>query len=165
MLGFDVSFQYVGTERLMHGLVVSEMKQLELCPSHTRAGMRRHGYRSSSLSKYRCWYMTGWTSYTQTTDDGDGSAMAKTLLRVRRRASHTITSKLEGYSSLKPDLNLDPDEYTIDNVRNTIGLQYQHAKGRKDGIFYIYRPDYSKSYNRVFHIVGMRWHLDWKVGG
>lgn len=96
-------------------------------------------------------------------DDGDGSATAKTLLRLRLQARHAITSRLDGYFSVEPYLNFDPNEYIIDNVRNTIGLRYEYAKGRKAGIFYIYRPDYSKSYNRVFHVVGMRWDLDWKI--
>jgi hypothetical protein len=98
-------------------------------------------------------------------DDGDGSASAKTLLRARLQARHALTKKLDGYFSLEPYLNFDPSEYIIDNIRNTVGLRYEYAKGRKIGLFYIYRPDYSKSYNRVFHVVGLRWDLDWKVGG
>ena len=96
-------------------------------------------------------------------DDGDGSASAKTLLRVRMQARHALTKKLDGYVSVEPYLNFDPDEYIIDNIRNTVGLRYEYAKGRRVGLFYIYRPDYSKSYNRVFHVVGLRWDFDWKI--
>jgi hypothetical protein len=98
-------------------------------------------------------------------DDGDGSASAKTLLRTRLQARHALTKRLDGYFSVEPYLNFDPSEYIVDNIRNTIGLRYEYAKGRKLGLFYIYRPDYSKRYNRVFHVVGLRWDLDWKVGG
>jgi len=98
-------------------------------------------------------------------DDGDGSAAAKTLLRVRLQARHALTKKLDGYFSFEPYLNFDPSEYIVDNVRNTVGLRYEYAKGRKLGLFYIYRPDFARSYNRTFHVVGLRWDLDWKVGG
>lgn len=98
-------------------------------------------------------------------DDGDGSASAKTLLRTRLQVRHALTKRLDGYFSLEPYLNFDPSEYIIDNIRNTVGVRYEYAKGRRIGLFYIYRPDYSKSYNRVFHVAGLRWDLDWKVGG
>lgn len=98
-------------------------------------------------------------------DDGDGSASAKTLLRARLQARHALTKRLDGYFSLEPYLNFDPSEYIIDNIRNTVGVRYEYAKGRRIGLFYMYRPDYSKSYNRDFHVVGVRWDLDWKVGG
>jgi len=98
-------------------------------------------------------------------DDGDGSASAKTLLRARLQARHALTKRLDGYFSLEPYLNFDPSEYIIDNTRNTVGVRYEYAKGRRIGLFYMYRPDYSKRYNRDFHVVGVRWDLDWKVGG
>lgn len=51
-LDFDVSFQYGSIERPLHGLVVSELKQLQPGPSVFQSVMRRHGIRPGSLSKY-----------------------------------------------------------------------------------------------------------------
>lgn len=44
--------------------------------------------------------------------------------------------------------------YFVDNIRNTIGCKYKLRKDLKLDVFYIYRPDYSKSYNRVYNIIG-----------
>lgn len=96
-------------------------------------------------------------------DDGDGSAESKSILRTRLSVRHRITKKLDGYLQFEPYFTFSPDAYFIDNIRNTAGLRYEYKKNRRISVFYIYRPDYAKSYNRVFHVAGLRWDLDFKV--
>jgi hypothetical protein len=96
-------------------------------------------------------------------DDGDGSAESKSILRTRLSVRHRITKKLDGYLQFEPYFTFSPDAYFIDNIRNTAGLRYEYKKNRRISVFYIYRPDYAKSYNRLFHVAGLRWDLDFKV--
>ncbi len=95
-------------------------------------------------------------------DDGDGSATGTSILRTRLSVRHRITKKLDGYLQVEPYFTFTPGEYFIDNIRNTAGLRYEYRKDRRISVFYTYRPDFAKSYNRLFHIVGLRWDVDLK---
>ncbi len=59
------------------------------------------------------------------------------------------------YASVEPYFTFETGEYPIDNIRNTLGLKYEYAKNKKVEVYYIYRPDFAKSYNRTFHVIGV----------
>ena len=95
-------------------------------------------------------------------DDGDGSATGTSILRTRLSVRHRITKKIDGYLQFEPYFTFSPGEYFIDNIRNTAGIRYEYKKDRRISVFYIYRPDFAKSYNRLFHVAGLRWDVDLK---
>lgn len=96
-------------------------------------------------------------------NDGDVSNQSKWILRTKIGMEHALSKKLEAYASIEPFFTFDKTEYFIDNIRNTIGLKYEYKKNNTIGFFYIYRPDYAKSYNRNFHIAGIKIDLNWKI--
>lgn len=96
-------------------------------------------------------------------NDGDVSNQSKWILRTKIGMEHVLSKKLEAYASIEPFFTFDKTEYFIDNIRNTIGLKYEYKKNNTIGFFYIYRPDYAKSYNRNFHIAGIKIDLNWKI--
>lgn len=91
---------------------------------------------------------------------GDGDAFARTRLR----AEYPVTKKLDVYGSVEPFFGFG-GEYPVDNWRNELGLQYAFTKGVRLDLYYIYRPDYGKAYNRYFHVVGVTLRFSTKVGG
>jgi len=96
-------------------------------------------------------------------NDGDVSNQSKWILRTKLGLEYALSKKLEAYTSVEPFFTFDKTEYFIDNIRNTIGLKYAYKKNNTLGFFYIYRPDYAKSYNRNFHIAGIKLDLNWKI--
>jgi hypothetical protein len=99
----------------------------------------------------------------QGSDDEQGSD-AKTLVRTRLQLKRPLTKRFEVYASTEPYFNFDAD-YPVDNWRNTAGVEWEYLSGKTVDLFYIYRPDYAKSYNRTFHVVGMNLGFDVKVPG
>jgi hypothetical protein len=81
---------------------------------------------------------------------GDGT----TLLRTRLRARYRPTDRLDVYAAVEPYFAFGED-YPIDNWRNTVGIKYGVLPDIAVDLFYIYRPDYTRSYNRTFHVVGV----------
>ena len=96
-------------------------------------------------------------------DNDEQSSDEKTLLRTRFRARYPLSDVVDIYASVEPYFTFSGD-YPIDNLRNTAGLQYEFRAGRTLEVFYIYRPDYAKSYNRTFHIVGLELSFDIDIG-
>lgn len=96
-------------------------------------------------------------------EDGDVSNTSKWILRTKLGAKYPLTKKVDIYASTEPFFTFDQTEYFIDNIRNTVGLKFEYAKNKKIDLFYIYRPDFEKSYNRNFHIIGLNFDLDWKI--
>jgi hypothetical protein len=89
-----------------------------------------------------------------------------TFLRTRVEAKRPLSKALDVYASTEPYFKLgEGSDYPVDNWRNTLGLKWAYAKGRKVDLFYIYRPDYGKRYNRTFHVVGVDLDFDVKVRG
>jgi hypothetical protein len=74
--------------------------------------------------------------------------------RTRFQGKYAINKKWEVYASVEPIMKFGAS-YFVDNIRNTIGCKYKLRKDLKLDVFYIYRPDYSKSYNRVYNIIGL----------
>jgi len=88
--------------------------------------------------------------------DGETSGQSTAFARVRAEIARAVTDALDVYASVEPYFPLrDGAAYPVDNWRNTVGLEYAYARGRDVGLFYIYRPDYGRSYNRTFHIIGV----------
>jgi hypothetical protein len=101
--------------------------------------------------------------HKQFADDTEGSETA-TLLPTRLKAKLPLSALFGVYASTEPYFN-PGDGYFIDNWRNTVGLTVKYGSGRKLDIFYIYRPDYAKSYNRTFHVIGIDLDFDIKPFG
>jgi hypothetical protein len=97
-------------------------------------------------------------------DDGDVGGDGDTFARTRLRAEYPITRKLDVYGSVEPFFGFGAD-YPVDNWRNELGLQYALSKGVRLDLYYIYRPDYGRAYNRLFHVVGVTLRFRTKVGG
>lgn len=93
-------------------------------------------------------------------DEGGGSG--STFVRTRLQLRRSLSPRLAIYGSTEPYFTFTGD-YPIDNWRNTLGTRLAIGGGRTLDLYYIYRPDYAKAYNRVFHIVGVDLDLDLKV--
>ncbi len=94
--------------------------------------------------------------------DDEQSSAEDVLLRTKLAAKFGVSQALDLYGSVEPYFTFS-GAYPIDNWRNTVGIKYEYAKGKKLDLFYIYRPDYAKSYNRTFHIIGIDLDLDLKI--
>ncbi|MFT3843933.1 MAG: DUF2490 domain-containing protein [Lacibacter sp.] len=88
-------------------------------------------------------------------DDDDVSGNSNFFVRTRLELDYSLTKKMNVYASVEPYFTFETDEYPIDNIRNTLGLKYEYAKNKKVEVYYIYRPDFAKSYNRTFHVIGV----------
>jgi hypothetical protein len=96
----------------------------------------------------------------------EGSSDTDAFVRTRLEAQRAVTRSVDVYASTEPYFKLGAgSQYPVDNWRNTLGVKYEYAKGRKLDLFYIYRPDYGKSYNRAFHVVGADLDIEVKVRG
>lgn len=88
-------------------------------------------------------------------DDDDVSGNSNFFVRTRLELDYSLTKKMNVYASVEPYFTFETGEYPIDNIRNTLGLKYEYAKNKKVEVYYIYRPDFAKSYNRTFHVIGV----------
>ena len=101
----------------------------------------------------------------QGSDDEQGTD-AKTLVRTRLQLKGRVARWLELYGSTEPFFTFAGGaEYPVDNWRNTLGAEVEYGGGRTLDLFYVDRPDYAKSYNRTFHVVGVNLGFDVKVSG
>lgn len=87
--------------------------------------------------------------------DDDAYVRARAAVKVPLSERWALTGSVEPYFKLGAD-------YPVDNWKNTVSVEYKVAKGVKLDAFYTYRPDYAKSYNRTFHIVGAEMELEVK---
>ncbi|MEI6946584.1 DUF2490 domain-containing protein [Paraflavisolibacter sp. H34] len=99
---------------------------------------------------------------TRYADDEETSRETNLFVRTRLQAKYALLKKLDLYASLEPYFVFD-GAYPIDNWRNTLGLKYEYAQNKKIDLYYIYRPDYAKSYNWTFHVVGMNFDFSLKA--
>lgn len=74
--------------------------------------------------------------------------------RTRFRLKYPLTDNLEIYGSVEPIFKYQGRQL-VDNLRNQAGLRFRLARSLRADLFYIYRPDYAKSYRRTFHVVGL----------
>lgn len=95
-------------------------------------------------------------------DDDEQAGDETTLLRSRLRGRYRASPSLDLYASTEPYFAFGA-EYPIDNWRNTVGIKYAITERIWVDGFYIYRPDYARSYNRTFHVIGV--DLELLIGG
>lgn len=86
-------------------------------------------------------------------DDDEQSGDQKTLLRTRLRARYEPADRLDLYASTEPYFAFG-EEYPVDNWRNTVGVKLAVLEDLALDLFYVYRPDYAREYNRTFHVIG-----------
>jgi hypothetical protein len=98
----------------------------------------------------------------QSFSDDEQRTDEDTFVRARLKASFDVSERVELYASVEPYFILGGDE-TIDNVRNTAGVELAFAKIGQVDLYYVYRPDYAKRYNRTFHILGIALEMEIKV--
>jgi hypothetical protein len=95
-------------------------------------------------------------------DDATKPSDKSAYWRVRFQGKYAINKKWEAYASFEPIMKFGAT-YFVDNIRNTIGCKYKLRKDLKLDLFYIYRPDYAKSYNRLYNIIGLNADYTFKV--
>jgi hypothetical protein len=81
------------------------------------------------------------------------------VLRTRAKASFAAARHVKVYGSVEPYFAFN-GLYPIDQWRNTAGVQWEFRKDLTIDLFYIYRPDYERVYNRTFHILGAEMSID-----
>lgn len=85
-----------------------------------------------------------------------------TFLRTRLEAKLPVTKAVQVHGSSEPYFKFGGGSL-VDNWRNTVGVKVEYAKHKEVDLFYIYRPDFAKSYNRTFHVVGFELGFDVKT--
>lgn len=98
----------------------------------------------------------------KSTDDDDSEGEGDTFLRARLQARYGLSRRLDVYGSVEPYFAFGA-EYPVDHWKNTLGARYELTKRARVDLYYIYRPDYGKSYNRTFHVVGFELRFKAKV--
>jgi hypothetical protein len=99
---------------------------------------------------------------TKATDDDDTGGDGDSFLRTRLQAQYGLTRRFDVYGSVEPYFAFGAD-YPVDNWKDTLGVRYELTKHARVDLYYIYRPDYGKSYNRTFHVVGFELRFKAKV--
>jgi Protein of unknown function (DUF2490) len=154
---------YIGGE-----LAYSPIKRFTLLANYRHASVdgersNRLGMGAETGAKFAglSWSLRGLVQHRL--QGADEEENGKTLVRTRLKAKRALRDNLDLYVSSEPYFARG-EEYPIDNWRNTVGLKLGYGGGRSVDLFYIYRPDYAKSYNRTFHVVGMTLGFDTKLG-
>jgi hypothetical protein len=99
---------------------------------------------------------------TEIVDDDETGGEGSLFLRTRLRLDFAVTQSLDVYASAEPFFAFGAG-YPIDNWRNIVGLKYEYARNMGVDLYYIHRPDYGRSYNRLFHVIGLTFHFKTKV--
>lgn len=86
-------------------------------------------------------------------DEANKATQDEFYWRVRLGAKYELSKKVAAFASIEPIMK-SGGRHFVDNLRNQLGLRFKIAPKTKLDVFYIYRPDYAKSYNRTFNIVG-----------
>jgi hypothetical protein len=89
----------------------------------------------------------------------DAEQGVQQVLRTRAKASVAAARHLKIYGSVEPYFAFG-GLYPVDNWRNTAGVQWEFRKDLTIDLYYVYRPDYAKIYNRTFHILGAEMSID-----
>lgn len=76
------------------------------------------------------------------------------FIRTRLRMKKKVSKKVDMIIAFEPIYQVQ-DGFKIDNYRIQGGLRYNFTKKSSVDLFYINRPDYAKSYKRVYHILGL----------
>jgi hypothetical protein len=76
------------------------------------------------------------------------------FVRIRLRMKKELSKKVDMIIAFEPIYQVQQG-LKIDNYRIQGGLRYNFTKKSSVDVFYINRPDYGKSYKRVYHILGL----------
>lgn len=76
------------------------------------------------------------------------------FIRTRLRMKKEVSKKVDMIIAFEPIYQVQ-EGLKIDNYRIQGGLRYNFTKKSSVDVFYINRPDYAKSYKRVYHILGL----------
>ena len=76
------------------------------------------------------------------------------FIRTRLRMKKEVSKKVDMIIAFEPIYQVQ-EGLKIDNYRIQCGLRYNFTKKSSVDVFYINRPDYAKSYKRVYHILGL----------
>jgi hypothetical protein len=76
------------------------------------------------------------------------------FIRTRLRMKKELSKKVDMIIAFEPIYQVQ-EGVKIDNYRIQGGLRYNFTKKSSVDVFYINRPDYAKSYKRVYHILGL----------
>lgn len=76
------------------------------------------------------------------------------FVRTRLRMKKGMSKKVDMIIAFEPIYQVQ-EGLKIDNYRIQGGLRYNFTKKSSVDVFYINRPDYAKSYKRVYHILGL----------
>jgi hypothetical protein len=76
------------------------------------------------------------------------------FIRTRLRMKKEVSKKVDMIIAFEPIYQVQ-EGLKIDNYRIQGGLRYNFSKKSSVDVFYINRPDYAKSYKRVYHILGL----------
>jgi hypothetical protein len=76
------------------------------------------------------------------------------FIRTRLRMKKELSKKVDMIIAFEPIYQVQ-EGLKIDNYRIQGGLRYNFTKKSSVDVFYINRPDYAKSYKRVYHILGL----------
>ena len=91
--------------------------------------------------------------------DDEQSTDSDLLIRARGAARYDLSETLTLHGAVEPYFTFADGEYPIDNIRNTVGLRWDFMEDQRIDLFYIYRPDFARSYNRTFHVIGLELDL------
>jgi len=97
--------------------------------------------------------------FDDATKDNDNS----NYWRARFGVKYRFLKRFDLYASVEPIIKFG-GRYFLDNWRNTVGIKARIFPGAKIDLYYIYRPDYAKSYNRTFHVIGLNVDYTLKLG-
>jgi hypothetical protein len=93
--------------------------------------------------------------------DDDFSSDDDAYVRTRAAVKLPLAKRWALSGAVEPYFKFGAD-YPVDNWKNTVTVEYEIAKGLKLDAFYTYRPDYGKSYNRTYHIIGTELEIEMK---
>lgn len=83
----------------------------------------------------------------------------RTLVRTRFRARHPLSSDVDLLLSTEPYFTFEGNE-RLDNIRNQVELRWEYSQRKRLDLFYIYRPNFRRKYDRTFHVVGVGLHFE-----
>lgn len=86
-------------------------------------------------------------------DDPTEPTVKSIYYRTRLGLKGKWNNRIEWYLQTEPIMK-QAGRHLIDNIRNTAGTKFKLTDHIGLDIFYIYRPDYAKSYRRTYHVVG-----------
>ncbi|MEX2528226.1 MAG: DUF2490 domain-containing protein [Gemmatimonadota bacterium] len=92
-------------------------------------------------------------------EDNEYVTDERTLVRTRFRARHPLSRNVDLLLSTEPYFTFEGEE-RLDNIRNQVELRWEYSQRKRLDLFYIYRPNFRKNYDRTFHVVGVGLHFE-----